>query len=108
MDMFAQQAGSGINWNAFVTSDTLPLVVFLTLAGLVALIAILARQWKQVRVAEAEAGLKLRMIERGFSADEIERVLQAGLATSRHSRRHRWTEAQACCPPDFVSGNATP
>ena len=108
MDMFAQQAGSGIDWNTFLNSETLPLMLFLGLAGLVALIAIVARQWRQVRVAEAEAGLKLRMIERGFSADEVEKVLQAGLASGRPSRRHRSADAQACCPSDFVSGSATP
>ncbi len=108
MDMFAQQAGSGINWNTLLTAETVPLMLFLAVAGLVALIAIVAWQWRQVRVAEAEAGLKLRMIEQGLSVDEIERVLQAGLATGRHSRRRRSAEAQACCPPDFVSGSATP
>ena len=108
MDMFAQQAGSGIDWNTLLTAETVPLMLFLALAGLVALIAIIARQWRQVRVGEAEAGLKLRMIERGFSADEVERVLQAGLATGRHGRRHGSAEAQACCPSDFIRKGATP
>jgi hypothetical protein len=37
------------------------------------------RQWRQVRVSEHLAALKQNMIERGMSADEIERVINAGL-----------------------------
>ncbi len=37
-----------------------------------------AVQRRKARQAEVEAGLKSQMIERGMSADEIERVLQAG------------------------------
>ncbi len=37
----------------------------------------LAHQWRKVRVAAYNARLKQLMIERGMSADEIERVIQA-------------------------------
>ena len=35
----------------------------------------IASNWRKTRIAEQEAVLKREMIERGFSADEIERVL---------------------------------
>ena len=38
----------------------------------------LASNWRKARVAEQNAVLKREMIERGFSADEIERVIATG------------------------------
>jgi hypothetical protein len=38
----------------------------------------IARNWRKVRVSEHLAALKQSMIERGMSAEEIERVLAAG------------------------------
>jgi hypothetical protein len=38
----------------------------------------IARNWQKVRVSEHLAALKQSMIERGMSADEIERVINAG------------------------------
>jgi hypothetical protein len=39
-----------------------------------------AREWRRSRESEHLAALKQTMIERGMSADEIERVLNAGKA----------------------------
>ena len=44
----------------------------------VALVWIITHQWRKVHVAAYNARLKQLMIERGMSAGEIERVLQAG------------------------------
>lgn len=44
----------------------------------VAVVWIIAHQWRKVRVAAYNARLTQLMIERGMSADEIERVLRAG------------------------------
>jgi hypothetical protein len=55
-------------------------VVVLTLvvgALLLAAVAIVAHHWRQVRVAELQAALKRQMIERGISAADIDKVLQA-------------------------------
>ena len=38
----------------------------------------IAKNWRKVRVSEQLAALKQSMIERGMSAEEIERVLAAG------------------------------
>jgi hypothetical protein len=45
---------------------------------LIAIVAIASAAWARVRRMEMEASLKEQMIERGMSADEIERVLAAG------------------------------
>ncbi len=44
----------------------------------VAVVWVIADQWRKVRVAAYNARLKQLMVERGMSAGEIERVLQAG------------------------------
>jgi len=41
--------------------------------------------WRQVRVSEHLAALKQNMIERGLSAEEIERVINAGLPARKHA-----------------------
>ena len=38
----------------------------------------IAVQWRKAKQAEAEAGLKAQMVERGMSADEIARVVESG------------------------------
>jgi hypothetical protein len=44
----------------------------------------IAKNWRKVRVSEQLAALKQSMIERGMTAEEIERVLDAGApATDR-------------------------
>lgn len=41
------------------------------------IVATVAEQWRKVRVADRNAALKQAMIERGYKADEIVRVLNA-------------------------------
>jgi hypothetical protein len=60
---------------------------------LIPLTALIAGCWARIRVAEArarqaeaEAGLKQDMINRGMSVDEIERVLAAGQGKAKRSR----------------------
>lgn len=54
-------------------------VTFLFGGGVLALIvATLADNWRKARASERNAELKQAMIERGFRADEIVKVLNAG------------------------------
>lgn len=56
------------------------LVLLLTLSsigGAIAITAIVVSQWRATREAAYNARLKQLMIERGMSAEEIERVVQA-------------------------------
>lgn len=41
------------------------------------IVATVAEQWRRVRVADRSAALKQSMVERGYRADEIVRVLSA-------------------------------
>ncbi len=70
-----------IEWNSLLADPGL-VVVFAVWAivGLVVLGAIIAIQWRKVQQAKNEAGLKERMIERGFTADEIVSVINAGVS----------------------------
>jgi hypothetical protein len=54
----------------------LSVVIGLPVVGWV--ITEIAKNWRKVRVSEHQAALKQSMIERGMSADEIERVMSAG------------------------------
>jgi hypothetical protein len=84
---------SEINWDQFMRNDLPPVVVGIcAFATLIAIVAIW--HWSKVRVAEAELYLKERMIERGFSAGEIERVLATGKRHGRRSKRHRLPDAE--------------
>jgi len=62
---------------------THPAIFFLSVIGLgalIAIVAIIAAHWSEVRRAEADAVLKQDMLQRGMTADEIERVLRASQA----------------------------
>jgi len=52
-------------------------VISIVLPMVVAVVWIIAHQWRKTRVAAYNARLKQLMIERGMSASEIERVLEA-------------------------------
>lgn len=58
------------------------LVVMVICAGWIipATIGTIAKHWRRARESEHLEILKQSMIERGMSADEIERVLRAGTA----------------------------
>ena len=70
--MFAQLAAW--DWSQLLRMPTLVFVV----GSVIAVIAIVLPHWRRVREVEAASRLKQKMVDRGFSADEIERVLSAG------------------------------
>jgi len=85
-----------LSWQGFVDGDMFPLVVFLIVAALTLVVSVLAIQWRRVRVAETEGAIKMRMIEKGYSAEEIERVVRT-TPPRRHERKH------SC--RDFIRGH---
>jgi hypothetical protein len=65
------------NWGA---------VAFMVVAGgwiIPVTVAAIASNWRKAHQAEQLAVLKQSMIERGMSADEIERVINAGLPAKK-------------------------
>jgi hypothetical protein len=51
-------------------------LVMAVVGALVGIVAIIAHQWRCMRQAEVEGALKQDMLNRGMSADEIERVIR--------------------------------
>lgn len=86
---------NGFDWNEFVQGgDFAPLVVCIVMTIMV-VTALALWHWSKVRIAEAELRLKERMVERGFSPEEIERVFAAGSSRRRRGRHHLRSEAEA-------------
>ena len=57
-------------------------LVAVLVGPLIAIVAVLATQWRRVRVAELEGALKQQMLDKGMSAAEIEQVMRASLGSS--------------------------
>jgi len=66
----------------------------------VAVVWIIAYQWRRTRVAAYNARLKQLMIERGMSASEIERVLKAEGGSDVGKRSHAQGVAGIGCALD--------
>ena len=93
-----------IDWNSLLRNDDFIMPVLLTVLivtiGAIIGAAIVVPQWRRARQDRDEAGLKAQMIQRGFSAAEIERVLRTGVGQDRVGRaadRADCRDAVACC-----------
>ena len=79
-----------IDWNSLLHHDPgMPFfLVGLAIGGFVSVTAIVAVQWRKAQQTSYEATLKAKMIDRGFSADEIIKVV--GVSTApRRKHRHQ-------------------
>ena len=75
-----------VDWNSILQPPGLPVILLITVAGAVGLAAIIAPQVRRT----AEARLKDRMVHRGFTADAIQTVLDAGTHRGRvHKSEHQ-------------------
>jgi hypothetical protein len=75
-----------IDWNTLLQApDTLITLVMPITFVLIILGVTIAIQWRRVQQAKYDAELKLRMIERGFTAEEIKTVIST--STGRSPRR---------------------
>ena len=72
-----------------VTRLLTPPTVWGIAALVVALVSIIGPQWRRVHCNSEAARLIRQMVDRGFSADEIERVLNAGMSQDDHSGSRR-------------------
>ncbi len=90
------------DWNTLLDDPgILAVVAVWAIVGVVVLGSIIAIQWRKVQQAKHEANLKQRMIERGFTADEIVSVINAGTAQGRlrePAKRADRPTGRACCP----------
>ncbi|UCG31658.1 MAG: hypothetical protein JSU68_08315 [Phycisphaerales bacterium] len=75
---------AGFDWSALLDEDVL--VFLIPLAGcVIGLAAVIGHTWYRVVKAKSEAELKRLMIEQGLSADEIERIIEAGPESMRET-----------------------
>jgi hypothetical protein len=83
----------------------MPNLLFL-LAALVAIAGIVAATWHNTAIATERLRLKQMMVERGYSPEDIVRVVNGGEQSGRKPRVHaavlRGTPASGgqCCPED--------
>ncbi len=77
-----------IDWNTLLQQpDALGMLIGLGSMTIIILGVTIAVQWRKVQQAKYNAELKERMIERGFTAEEIERVINAGADQKRVGKR---------------------
>jgi hypothetical protein len=68
-----------IDWNTLLQApDTLLFLVIPATLVVIILGVVTAIQWRKVQQAKYDAELKLRMVERGFTAEEIKTVISTG------------------------------
>ena len=89
---------AGINWQAILERDGGPPLLVYIITGIVIIAVVAMVQWRRVRIAEAEAALKMRMIERGYSPEQIAQVLQTRMDKAGRGR---------CRENDFLSPAST-
>ena len=90
-----------IDWNSLLQQpDLLAPVAVLTVTAVVVLGIVIAIQWRKVKQAKAATRLKEQMIERGFTADEIIGVINAGVSHDRAGKTAgmvKEVDARGCC-----------
>jgi len=72
-----------------IEKDPVPVlgIIFGCLSGVaIVMTTVITAAWRSVRVRDAELDLKQQMLEKGMSADEIERVMKASAYPSRRRR----------------------
>ncbi|MBX9656192.1 hypothetical protein K2Y11_21460 [bacterium] len=72
-----------------IEKDPVPVlgIIFGCLSGVaIVMTTVITAAWRSVRVRDAELDLKQQMLEKGMSADEIERVVKASAYQSRRKR----------------------
>ncbi len=89
-----------LDWNSLLQQGPgLPFMVVFSLMAIVAVAAIVAPQWRRVRLAEADARLKRQMIEQGYSADDIKTILDSRSAYLDEGKKpYKARAAFRACP----------
>ena len=73
-----------------IEKDPIPVlgIIFGCTTGiLIVATCVITATWRSVRIREAETDLKQQMLDKGLSADEIERVVRASAYTSSRRRK---------------------
>jgi hypothetical protein len=97
-----------LNWEEMLSSLPGILTVTFLFGGwiIVAIVARVSKSWLKIHQSEHQAALKQSMIERGMSADDIERVLRAGPSSLEESEHDDTTELTKKLAEHGVPGTA--
>lgn len=74
---------SSFDWNHFFSSPFGWLSVAVVAGVIGSIASSITSSWRRIREAEQMAALKQNMVERGLSAEDIERILNAGTRRQR-------------------------
>lgn len=85
-----------LDWNSLLQQPDV-LMAFVSWGGMIVMVLgiVFIIQWRRVQVAKYDAEIKARMVERGYTAEEIVRVLEVGASRKHRSRASCKTEAGA-------------
>jgi len=78
-------------------APVLGIAVFMGVPFLAWVVISIAHNWRRVRTSEHLAALKQNMIERGMSAEDIERVINAGLPAGAESEKDEYQLSGGRC-----------
>ncbi len=82
----AEHSSEGIMMQS-VAKNIIPILA-ITLGIIWLIVLCVMEQWRKVRISEQNAILKKDMLERGFSADEIVRVIRSGYASDKMAKKN--------------------
>lgn len=77
---------AAINWQPILEGGDGPPLLFFLASGIVIIAVVAIVQWGRVRIAEAEASLKMRMVEQGYSPEQISQVLHTKVDRAERGR----------------------
>ena len=89
-----------INWSEVVQNPDFFMLPMFAMFCVTALGTIIAVQCRKASQAKYEACIKQRLVERGFKADDIVRVVEAGKTRRRFiksPKRDAFISPAACC-----------
>lgn len=66
-----------VNWEAIFTPANMPLIAVFGMITIICATGIIAGCWQKARQTERETQLKRDLAARGYSVDEIERIVRA-------------------------------
>lgn len=75
-------SSSGIDWNLLFAMPNLAIFVGTVMGCLLAIVGIMTSIWGKVQRSRSLDELKLSLVERGLSVEEIERIVRAAPESS--------------------------
>lgn len=65
-----------VNWEAIFTPSNMPFIAIFGMVTIITVSGVIGGTWQKVKQHENEVRLKRDLVARGYSADEIERIVR--------------------------------